>query len=352
MSRTMAYSLNRLAIDNKSDFKLWCLYDAEEHLNEIYLPKEKFRAFNGDKLSFFKNVWQSVRWPDLIILSHINLAIVGLIIKWFNPKCKVWLVAHGIEVWYNLPFIKRTLLNRCDRVVCVSQFTKQQMITRHQVPENKCLVLNNALDPFFIAPKNFAKPAYLTARYGLRAEGKVIFTLSRINSAEQYKGYEKVVNAVAALKKDFPGLKYILAGKSDDLERIKLEQLIASHHLQDDVVLTGFIDEKELTDHFLLADVFAMPSKKEGFGLVLIEAAACGTPVICGNTDGSIDAIKNGELGIGINPDDTSALISAIAGKLVSSPDSKQKKQLHDRCLHYFNSDQYEKKLRQLIFNE
>jgi len=82
------------------------------------------------------------------------------------------------------------------------------------------------------------------------------------------------------------------------------------------VILTGFIDESEFADYFLLADLFVLPSKKEGFGIVFIEAMAYGLPVICGNADGSIDAICNGELGKAVNADDPAELEDAITGYL------------------------------------
>lgn len=67
-------------------------------------------------------------------------------------------------------------------------------------------------------------------------------------------------------------------------------------------VFTGFIAESEKADHYRLADVFVMPSRKEGFGTVLLEALACGVPVIASALDGSREAVKNGELGIVVNP--------------------------------------------------
>ncbi len=90
-------------------------------------------------------------------------------------------------------------------------------------------MLNNALDPFFTPPQSFEKPVELLKRYGLNKHDKVLFTLTRINAAEQYKGYDTAIKAVAELKKDFPTLKYVLAGESDATERTRLTQLIADH---------------------------------------------------------------------------------------------------------------------------
>jgi glycosyltransferase involved in cell wall biosynthesis len=115
--------------------------------------------------------------------------------------------------------------------------------------------------------------------------------------------------------------------------------------------LTGFIDEAELVDHFLLADLFVLPSKKEGFGMVFIEALACGLPVICGNADGSIDAICNGELGKAIDPDDLAGLYNGITEYLATPLAVDKRKQLQEQCLLHFNETDYRNKL-QLLLNE
>lgn len=77
-------------------------------------------------------------------------------------------------------------------------------------------------------------------------------------------------------------------------------------------MLTGFIPDHELEDHYNLCDVFAMPSKGEGFGIVFLEAMACGKPVLAGNKDGSVDAVLNGELGVLVDPDDVAQITEAL----------------------------------------
>jgi glycosyltransferase involved in cell wall biosynthesis len=317
-----------------------------------YLPAEKFKGFNLNRVSFILKAIFQAKKPDIIILSHINLAIIGLLIKTINPKCKVWLVAHGIEVWRPLSFFKSTLLKRCDKVICVSDFTKQQMISRHNTDPAKCRVLNNAVDPFMKLPVTFTKPAHLVNRYKLNDNNPVLFTLTRLASTEQYKGHDQVIKVISYLKVKFPDIKYVLSGQYDRKEEIRIQKLISAYEVEDQVILTGFIEESELADHFLLADLFVLPSKKEGFGIVFIEALACGLPVICGNVDGSVDAICNGELGQSVNPDDLAGLENAITAYLKRPLTKKKRQDLQKQCLLHFNENDYMINLEKLIKDE
>jgi len=74
----------------------------------------------------------------------------------------------------------------------------------------------------------------------------------------------------------------------------------------------GAISEQELPERFSAADVFVMPSRKEGFGIVFIESLACGTPVIACGLEGSRDALLDGRLGLLIDPEQDGALRTAI----------------------------------------
>ena len=353
MTRTLAHSLFHISKKKNWNFQLFSLYDSRYDLMGRYLPAENYVGFGNHRLMLGLKTLNAAANADIVILSHINLSLVGITIKLLNPKCQLWLIAHGIEVWRPVNFIKRLFLKRfCNKIICVSKFTSQQMTHWHRSDPSKCVVLNNAVDPFIKLPDTFEKPEYLLNRYGLTTQNQVIFTLTRLASSEQYKGYDQVIKAVSRLKNIFPNIKYVLSGQYDQKEETRIKALIDTFQVNNQVILTGFLDENELTDHFLLSDLFVLPSKKEGFGIVFIEALACGLPVICGNADGSIDAIRDGELGTAINVDDLEELENVIVKYLETPITINTRQELQNQCLLHFDERLYRNHLLNLIYNE
>ncbi|QXV67089.1 glycosyltransferase family 4 protein [Mucilaginibacter sp. 21P] len=352
MTRTLSHSLHNICSRKHWDFKFVSLYDKDADLMDQYIPAGSFKGFARKKIRFMLQGVLFAEKPDVVILSHINLAAVGVLIKFFSPKTKIWLVAHGIEMWCPLSPLKRKLLEKSDKILCVSRFTLSQITNRHHLTTDKCEVLNNVLDPFMQLPADLVKPDYLLHRYGIKETDQVILSLTRLSSFEQYKGHEKVIKAVAKLKEKYQNLKYILAGRYDELEEERIKQLALKYNIQDRVILTGFIDDKEISDHFLIADLFVLPSKKEGFGIVFIEALACGLPVICGNADGSVDAVRDGELGIAIDPDNEKELEHAIADYLDKPLTNAKRRDLQQECLTHFNERNYSKKIESMLSND
>lgn len=349
MTRIMAHSLQAVANRNNWNFDMWSGYDKPSDNNPQYCDEVNFRGFDVRRMYFLlRSVWRGTN-TDVVILTHINMAALGLLIKKVSPETKVWLVAHGIEVWRNLRPHKRRILDKCDKVICVSNFTKEKLVSMHHTDAAKCVVLNNSVDPFIKVPEVLTKPDYLKQRYNINDDHKVVLTLTRLSSTELYKGYDHVLMAIAAIKPSVPKIKYILAGPYDGPEGIRVRSLITSLQLEDQVVFTGFVEENELKDHFLLADLFVLPSKKEGFGIVFIEAMACGLPVICGNADGSMDAIKNGELGTAVDADNLGELRDAIAAYFERPLDVEHRRNIQKKCMEYFNSDKYTDELGALL---
>ncbi len=323
--------------------KMMVIYD--DLCNSRFINKENFIGFKGNLVRFLIRSFFSGLKADIIIISHINLALPALLLKIIAGK-KIFVLAHGIEVWRPLNLIKKMMLRSADQILAVSNFTKQKITSLHQLQKVQIDVLNNCFDPFFKFSENFTKPKNLLNKYGLKENQPVLFALTRLSYQEQYKGYDIVIKQLPAIISHFPDLVYIIAGKADQKEKERIEKLIAENNLQKHVLLTGFLPEEEVTNHYLLADIFIMPSRQEGFGIVFIEAMANGLPVIAGNIDGSVDALKQGELGKLIHPDNEEEIRIAIIG-LLNNPVNKA--ELAKKTKLAFSFEQYQEKLIKVL---
>jgi len=171
-------------------------------------------------------------------------------------------------------------------------------------------------------------------------------TLTRLASGERYKGYDRVMESLDELNGQHPDLKYLLVGKYDDDEKKRLEKIIEKYRLQNQVVFAGFVPDSELAEHFNLADIYIMPSEKEGFGIVFIEAMHYGKPVIAGNKDGSADALLNGKLGALVDPESVQEISCALKKMISCKEDFMPDQQL---LKEHFSFEVYKKKWEGII---
>ncbi|HRO41217.1 MAG TPA: asparagine synthase (glutamine-hydrolyzing) [Flavipsychrobacter sp.] len=323
-----------------------------DHLaDETYFPQDKYKGFQGKRLRFVLYALMNAALKDTVIVGHLNLAPVGCLIKKFFPKTKLILITHGIEVWSPLEGQRKKMLEVSDLILSVSNFTKSKLIDIQGLPESKIKVFPNTIDPFFRVPKVFYVNKEIRREYNFSASDPVLFTLSRLSGREKYKGYDLVIQCLPELKKQFPTVRYIIAGKYDNEEKARLDNLITSLGLEENVFLTGYLAEKSLLEYYQTADLFIMPSRKEGFGIVFLEALICGLPVIGGNQDGSVDALRNGELGILVNPTSMSEIVDGITEVLIHKENYTDEYRLamQQKTLQYFGFPAYKKRLQEIL---
>lgn len=346
-NRSFLKALYELSIDERIDADAYSLYDSS--CNYLYFSENRFRGFAAKKLWFvLQTIFHALKY-DVLIVGHINLAVVGLIVKKIKPSIKVVTIVHGIDIWDEQQGLKKKFMNEVDCFLAVSSFTKSKMLENNSyLIADKIKVFPNTIDPYFNLPNNFEKPEYLLQRYDVKPNEKIILTVTRLASTEKYKGYDHVFKVLKSInaKTNFK-VRYFLGGKADALEAKRIDELIKENDVAEYVQLLGFIKDEELIDHYLLADVFAMPSKKEGFGIVFIEAMACGLKVIAGNKDGSVDALKNGELGILINPDSETELEEAILISLMSEEINDF--DIQKKVMSAFGFETYKNRLQKIL---
>jgi phosphatidylinositol alpha-1,6-mannosyltransferase len=137
--------------------------------------------------------------------------------------------------------------------------------------------------------------------YGLEG-GPWILTVARL---DWHKGLDTVIRALPAVRAVYPTVRYAVAGVGE--ARPYLERLVAELQLGDAVRFLGFVPETDLPALYNAADIFALVSRRydllvEGFGIAVMDASASGVPVVAGREAGLIDAVRDGETGLLVDP--------------------------------------------------
>ncbi|TAJ85281.1 MAG: glycosyltransferase [Reyranella sp.] len=261
----------------------------------------------GYSLAAIVAAWR-FRPIDTVFCGHVFMAPLGfLLARLFGAR--YWVQAHGTDVWQDLRGLVQCLIRNADLVSTVSRETRRILLARVDLPPERVRVLPDTVqDVFTPGPA----PAALRDRLKLGA-GPVLLTVGRLASNERYKGHEPVFSVLAGLRRKFPDLVHVVAGDGDDRQRL---EAVAAELAPGAVRFLGFVPDAELPDLYRLADLFVMPSTEEGFGIVYLEAAACGLRVVGGKGGGTADAIPDERVGVIVDPADRAALAAAIEQQL------------------------------------
>jgi len=274
---------------------------------------------------------------NAVICGHINLLPVAVLASWIQGA-PLLLILHGIDAWtpHSSPLV-RWSLPAVDHFVTVSQYTKDRFVEWAPVDAEQGHVVPDCIDPGAYGPG--PKRDDLLARYGLEGQ-TLLLTLGRLSSGEQYKGHDEVMEVLPGLVDEVPDLTYLICGDGDD--RPRLEAKAERLGVGDRVVFAGYVPEEEKADHYRLADAFVMPGRGEGFGIVYLEALACGVPVVASRADASREAVRNGELGTVVDPDDPDDIKSGILDVL------REPRGVPDG-LDYFSVDRFRERWHRVV---
>jgi phosphatidyl-myo-inositol dimannoside synthase len=270
--------------------------------------KISFRGFGRSKVRFVVSaIAQALKEVCIVLAAHPHLAPPAAGMKWTSPRLKSVVMTHGVEVWKPLPPIRRNALRGADLVLAPSSDTAQKLADIQGVSPGKIRQLAWPLSPSFLcwadAPDELVLPKGFPA-------GQVILTVGRWAASERYKGADELIGAVAQLRRTFPGLHLVAVGGGDDLTR--LQGLASQLGVADCVHFFDGLSRKELAACYAHADVFALPSTGEGFGLVFLEAMAFGLPVVGASCGGTTDVIQDGVNGLLVPPRDPKWLVGGL----------------------------------------
>ncbi len=265
---------------------------------------------DGRKLRFVVQTVRLARRTDILICGHLHHLAIAWLARLFNPRLQYDLVAHGIEVWRPYSWLERRALSRARRILCVSEYTRHQMLRFHPaLPPERLIVVPNTLDPF-ISPDTHDPVA------AVPFAGPRILSVSRLTGADSYKGVDTLVEAMPLFRRDHPFAQLRIVGQGDDEPRLK--ELAAKLGIASAVVFTGPIDDETLRSEYATCDFFALPSRREGFGLVFLEAMTHGKACV-GARAGGVPEVINESVGQLVEYGNIPDLAAAMAD-LVSHP--------------------------------
>jgi phosphatidyl-myo-inositol dimannoside synthase len=240
-----------------------------------------------------------------------------------------FVAAHGTEVFEDFTTVrnsvrtvlvrrlKRKVFHDAEKVFPVSQYTRKAVLEEAGGNDNGVITVNNGVNSM-IFKKTPGNPS-VEARYRPRGE-RILLTVTRLYP---YKGVDRMLESLPAISQAVPEVKYLIVGEGPDRQR--LEDLTARSGLENQVRFLGRLALSEIVELYNVADLFVMLSREEppdveGFGLVFLEAAACGLPSVGGRSGGIPDAIDEGKSGWLVDPCNTEELAATIID-LLKSPE-------------------------------
>jgi glycosyltransferase involved in cell wall biosynthesis len=258
----------------------------------------------------------ALRRHDVLLLGDGVLAVTGFLAKLFYPTRRVISVVHGLDVTYASALYQslwvRRFLPALDGLIAVSTATRAAAVAQG-IPADRVLVIPNGIDPARVAGASSRKD--LEHLLGQSLEGKsVLLTTGRL---VKRKGAEWFVRAVMPLLPE--SVLYVLAGSGP--EERKVREAVRECRLEERVKLLGRISDSDRNLLLHTADVFVQPNIRvpgdmEGFGIAVIEAAMCARPVVAANLEGLKDAVRDGESGVLVEPENAQAFRTAIMSLL------------------------------------
>lgn len=276
-----------------NNVELLSIYDDSKDISSNL----KFTTLDKNKLSAFTFILQNYKRFDTFIFAHVNLAPLAFLLNILNSKCKIIFITHGIDVWKKLPWTTEKIMNK-STILTVSNFSKNELLKYNPKLNNivvfpNCIKLQNET-------KQLKNP-YKQNEFN-------ILSVTRLTKGEEFKGIDSMIKSLPLLIKFMPNIKYSVIGKGEDIFRLK--QIAKSLDVEKYVNFLGFVDD--INEYYQYCDIFALPSKKEGFGIVYLEAYQYKKPVIGCNFGGPTDVIIDGKTGFLCEYDDHSCISKKI----------------------------------------
>lgn len=260
-----------------------------------------------------------IRARAIVIGELQGLGWLAILLGLFSPW-KIVMYTHGEEVvqrTYNrLARLRGPALRAADHVITVSSFTRERLIDDFGVPAERISLVTPGVDHARFRPGS-GSPA---TPYVL-AVGRLV----------ERKGFDRLIEAFGLIANDFPEVELVIVGKGPEDD--KLRTIAETSTAAERIAFRGGIDDATLDRLYGDCTLFAMPNRTlpdgdtEGFGLIFLEANACGKAVIGGRAGGATDAVVDGVTGLLVDGNDPASIAAALRRLLGNSDERRAMEQ-------------------------
>lgn len=269
----------------------------------------------------FRRVSKLVRLHRATEIHAARPLFEGLVARWIKWRWGIPYLCfvHGEDINValtsrELSLLTASVLNNADKLIANSSFTQNLLLSDWRIPWDRIQLMNPGVDCEYFQPHPASTP-----RQFFPEDRRVLLTVGRL---QERKGHDTLLMGMPSIREKVPDVLYAIAG--DGEQRPRLQKLVDKLKLQEHVRFLGEIDDSTLRQCYRECDLFVLPNRTvgrdvEGFGIVLLEAQACGKPVIAGRSGGTKDAMAHGETGLLVdchNPESPGELVAAICDML------------------------------------
>lgn len=291
--------------------------------------------------------------PDIILFGHVLLTPLAAISRRLAPAAKNVMFAHGVEVWDDPAFARVSKTSRwavgkyIDRILVVSRFTGERIKRVFGLPEERLSIFPNAVDVSGLTEQG--GPDRPQADNPATNEPKRLLTVARLD--EWGKGVGAMIEALPKVISRIGAVEYTIVG--DGKLRGEMEQLAHGGGAADNIRFAGRVSDEELESLYRSADAFVMPSQKEGFGIVYLEAWKYGLPVLAGDRDAGAEVVEHGADGVVVDPTSADAIADGAARLLADRAEAARMGEAGRRKLvreysHERFAERFERAMRSL----
>lgn len=304
-------------------------FDATHDLDVIRVPlrSSAWHLRSPTALRFYlRTVWRLRRLVREHDVGHVHCGrvlpegwIAWLLRKWTGRPYSCFVHGEDVETAATsreLSWMVRRILRGADRLICNSHNSARLLRENWQVPEHQLVVLHPGVDATRFVPADRSPAVRRELGWNDRP---VLMTVGRL---QRRKGHDMLIRALPAIRAVHPDVLYVVVGTGE--ERDSLQRLATELDVVDNVSFLGGADDESMIRCYQQCDVFVLPNRAvgrdiEGFGIVLLEAQACGRPVVAGASGGTAETMEPGVTGFVVDCEHPEPLEETIT-RMLSDP--------------------------------